>query len=131
VTRRLARLVAVEVLYAADVRAEKGADVFSSRVEENGTIPDYAEHLVRAVDERRAEIDAILVRIAPGWRPDRMSAVDRNVLRVGVLELLEGDTPPAVVIDEAVEVAKHFSGQEAGRFVNGVLSGVLRELPGA
>jgi N utilization substance protein B len=57
-----------------------------------------------------------------------MSAVDRNVLRIGVLELLERDTPPAVVMDEAVELAKRFSGEDAGRFVNGVLSGVFREL---
>jgi len=117
-SRHAARVAAVETLYAADVR-----EVAVSEVADE--LPDYAAHLVRCVDERRGEIDELLAAHAIGWRPDRMSPVDRNVLRVAVLELLEEDVPPAAVIDEAVEIAKNLSGEEAGRFVNGVLGGVL------
>lgn len=127
-SRRAGRLAAVEVLYAADVRREPIAQVFAERAEADPGVSEYAEHLARGVDERLAEIDEILGRAAPAWAVERMSVVDRNVLRVAVLELLQEAAPPAVVMDEAVELAKRFSGDEAGRFVNGVLTGVLRLL---
>jgi N utilization substance protein B len=120
-SRHAARVAAVEILYAADVRGAPAAQLAA----EDEALPDYAVHLVGTVSERRDEIDVLLTRHAVGWRPDRMSPVDRNVLRIAVLELLEGDVPPAAVIDEAVEIAKNLSGEEAGRFVNGVLGGVL------
>jgi N utilization substance protein B len=117
-SRHAARLAAVEALYAADVRgvpvSELGED-----------LPEYGAHLVGGVESRRDEIDDLLAAHATGWRPERMSPVDRNVLRIAVLELLEADVPPAAAIDEAVEIAKSLSGEEAGRFVNGVLGGVL------
>jgi N utilization substance protein B len=122
-SRRSARLAAVQTLYAADVR-DTDARALAS---ENDLIPDYGSHLVDQVTTRREEIDQLLLTHAIGWPPERMSPVDRNVLRVAVLELLEGDVPPAAVIDEAVEIAKELSGEEARRFVNGVLSGVLAE----
>jgi hypothetical protein len=77
---------------------------------------------------RRDELDRLVRTHADRWAPERMSTVDRSILQVGALELLEGDVPPAVVLDEAVDIAKHFSGDEAGRFVNGVLAAVLAEL---
>lgn len=120
-SRRSARLAAVEILYAADVRGADPVDIAS----ENGLIPDYGSYLIEHVSARREEIDRLLTAHAIGWPPERMSPVDRNVLRIAVLELLEGDVPPAAVIDEAVEIAKELSGDQAGRFVNGVLSGVL------
>jgi N utilization substance protein B len=120
-------VAAVEILYAADVRGVPAAQLAA----EDEDLPAYAAHLVEAVSERRDEIDALLTEHAVGWRPDRMSPVDRNVLRVAVLELLEGDVPPAAAIDEAVEIAKNLSGEEAGRFVNGVLGGVLQAIVGA
>lgn len=122
-SRRAARLCAVETLYAAELRGQSATDVLAERADRN----EYAEHLVRGVTERSSEIHTILERMSRDWPPQRMSAIDRNILRVGVLELIEGDTPPAVVIDEAVEIAKRFSGEDAGRFVNGVLAGVMRE----
>lgn len=120
-SRRAARLAAVEVLYAADVRGVGPGDLATERDD----VPEYGKHLVAGVSRTREEIDALLTAHAVAWRPARMSPVDRNVLRVAVFELIEGDVPPAAVIDEAVEIAKHLSGEEAGRFVNGVLSGVL------
>ena len=74
------------------------------------------------------EIDALLETAADNWRLSRMAVVDRTVLRLGAYELLAGAAPPAVVIDEAIELARTFSGEEAARFVNGVLDGVKRAL---
>lgn len=125
-SRRAARIAAVEVLYAADVREIDPEQVLSERGDAN----DYAERLVREAASRRDELDTIIGRHSVGWRLERMSPIDRNVLRIGVLELLGSDVPAAAVIDEAVEVAKRFSGAEAGRFVNGVLAAVLQELGG-
>jgi len=126
VTRHAQRLAAVELLYAADVRGVDGAVVLDERQSED-PVGEYTAKLVRAVDRSRSEIDALLAAKAIGWPPERMSPVDRNVLRIGVAELMGGGVPPAVVLDEAVELAKHFSGEEAGRFVNGVLAAVLHE----
>lgn len=121
-TRRAARRAAVDILYAADVRQVEALEVAA----EDEDVREYTQHLVEGVSARRAEIDALLTAHSTGWAPDRMSPVDRNILRVGVLELLECDVPPAAVIDEAVETAKHLSGEEACRFVNAVLDAVRR-----
>jgi N utilization substance protein B len=117
-------VAAVEVLYAADLRGVDADDVV---IERNETEP-YALELVRETIARLPQIDACIARHAVDWTIARMSPVDRNVLRIGVLELMVGDVPRAAAIDEAVELAKRFSGEEAGRFVNGVLSGVLQEV---
>jgi N utilization substance protein B len=114
-------------LYAADVRGTDAGGILAERSDESG-VPDYAAHLVGEVGRRRDELDLIFGSRAIRWPVARMSAVDRNILRVAVLELLEGDVPPAAAIDEAVELAKKMSGPEAGGFVNGVLGAVLDDL---
>jgi transcription antitermination factor NusB len=123
-SRRAARQAAVEILYAADVRGVDPGDVLDERRDAD----DYAALLVREATRRRDELDGFITRHAVDWRIDRMSSVDRNVIRVGVLELLLGEVPHAAVMDEAVEIAKRFSGAEAGKFVNGVLAAVLQEM---
>lgn len=123
-SRRAARVAAVEVLYGAGVR---GVDIDQMLGERDG-VDRYTVQLVRGVIDRRDELDTLISSHAIDWEPDRMSPVDLNVLRVGVLELLGREVPPAAVIDEAVEIAKHFSGDEAGRFVNGVLAAVLNDV---
>jgi N utilization substance protein B len=125
-SRHAARLAAVEVLYGADVRACDAVELLEDREDAD----PFCRRLVVAVAARRDELDELIGSHAVGWTTERMSVVDRNVLRVGTLELLEGDVPAAAVIDEAVEIAKHFSGAEAGRFVNGVLEAVRQELDG-
>lgn len=90
----------------------------------------YATALVLGVGKRGAEIDALLERRSSGWRLERMPAVDRQLLRLGVLELLEGEVPLAVVLDEAVELARAYSTADSGRFVNGVLAAIAAGLPG-
>lgn len=97
----------------------------------------YSEALARAVTEDRTAIDERIVRASTHWRIERMTRVDRNVLRIGTWELLhEEETPRAVILDEAVELAKKFGTEESGAFVNGVLAriaddcGRLAESPG-
>lgn len=83
----------------------------------------YAESLVRSVMEERADLDARIGKASANWRVERMTRVDRNVLRIGTWELLhEHETPRAVILDEAVELAKRFGTEDSGPFVNGVLA---------
>ncbi|HEX7023497.1 MAG TPA: transcription antitermination factor NusB, partial [Gemmatimonadales bacterium] len=84
--------------------------------------------LASGVIGRQAEIDAAFVRAAEHWRLDRLALVDRNILRLGVYELLSGSAPPKVVIDEALWLAHRFGGRESAGFVNGVLDSVARSL---
>ncbi|HEY3827417.1 MAG TPA: transcription antitermination factor NusB [Bryobacteraceae bacterium] len=92
---------------------------------------EFAERLLRGVTEEIPRIDELITRHAAHWRLDRMPVVDRNILRLAAYELLRTDTPPAVIIDEALELARKFSGEESVHFVNGVLDAVRRELPAA
>lgn len=89
----------------------------------------YADELVQGVWGSLQEIDEIIVRASKNWRLDRMTRVDRNVLRLGTWELLhEADVPRAVILDEAVELAKRFGTEESGAFVNGVLDKIANDL---
>jgi len=89
--------------------------------------PAFAAALLRGVIEHQAEIDSLIDRRARGWGLDRLSLVDRNILRIGLYELLYGDTPPEVAIDEAVELAKAYGTEQAPRFINGILDRVWKE----
>ena len=93
----------------------------------------YAQNLVAGTQEHLEEIDEIIRRQAEHWRLERMPAVDRNILRLAVFEFLyETDVPQLVILDEAIELAKEFGTEQSGRFVNGVLDGILKtqSLPG-
>lgn len=88
----------------------------------------YAQLLVRGTVEHREEIDRLIRGQADNWRLERMPAVDRNILRLAVYEMLyEHDIPKLVVVDEAIELAKKFGSEQSGRFVNGLLDGLLKE----
>ena len=121
-SRREARERALELLYEAYAKGGKVAAVLADLA----VSPDpYAEELVRGVDDRTDEVDALISRFAKGWTIDRMPVMDRTLLRMAVYELIgQPDVPVAVVISEAVELAKRYSTEESGRFVNGVLSAV-------
>lgn len=85
----------------------------------------FAERLVRGVHARIPDLDAVIAASAEHWRVDRMAVVDRNVLRVAVYEMLrDPDTPPPVIIDEAIEVGKRFGSEKSGAFINGILDGI-------
>ncbi len=93
--------------------------------------PQFVIDLVKGTLEHIAEIDAIIERAAPQWPIDQIAMVDRNVLRLGLYELMWGDreaVPPKVAINEAIELAKSFGGDSSGRFVNGVLGTVYKEM---
>lgn len=144
---RGARLAALRVLHEADVRGEDprvtlerhlAADTPVARLRATGGEPDpdlgdlrpdaFARSLVEGVGARRDELDERIGRHARGWKVRRMPVIDRNVLRMAVHELLAEPTPVAVVLDEAVRLVKDLSTDDSGRFVNGVLVAIVREL---
>jgi N utilization substance protein B len=129
--RSKARKRAVDVLYESDLRGVDPMTTLAERVAlADPPVNDYTVELVEGMQSHRDRIDAILGDYAEGWSLARMPDVDRAVLRLGVFELLwRDDVPDAVVIDEAVELAKTLSTDESPRFVNGVLSTVMRERP--
>ena len=89
----------------------------------------FAERIVRGAIADAVRIDALITSASENWRLERMATVDRNVIRVAIYEMLhETDTPAAVILDEAIEVAKKFGGEESGQFVNGVLDAVRTTL---
>jgi len=90
----------------------------------------FAEKLAAGVFTRCEQIDQCIARAAHHWSLERMAPVDRAILRVGAFELLFGDTPPRVAINEAVELAKRFGGADSGAFVNGILDRLMHEKPG-
>jgi N utilization substance protein B len=129
--RSKARKRAVDVLYEADLRS---ADVLTTLADRQALgdppLNEFTVELVRGVHEHLERVDEILTQYAEGWSVARMPDVDRAVLRLAVYELMyRDDVPHAVVIDEAVELAKTLSTDESPRFVNGVLARVLRDQP--
>ena len=137
-SKRLGRELAMEFLFACESKQElPGAaefDVFLESVKEEFALEenrntrrakDYAVRLYEAVACAQEKIDTLIAAHCRNWEFDRLSGVDRNIMRVAVAEMLEFDEVPAVVsIDEAVEIARDFSGAEAGNFINGVLNSI-------
>jgi len=131
--RRKAREVALQFLYQLDLQGESDpaehATEFWARhpLDEDGR--EFADGLVRGAMERQGAIDEYIGRCTENWELDRMAVVDRNILRLAVYELgWREETPPKVVINEAIEIAKKFGTRESGRFINGILDRVHREL---
>ncbi|MGA4543657.1 transcription antitermination factor NusB [Uniformispora flossi] len=127
--RSKTRRRALQILFEADQRGGDPVTVLADWVGRSRTDPDmppvaeYTMQLVEGVQGHRARIDDLIATYAVGWTMDRMPTVDRNVLRLGVYELLwEDDVPDAVAIDEAVELAKEFSTDDSPQFVNGLLA---------
>jgi N utilization substance protein B len=127
-SRRSGRAYALQLLYARDGdpsndvtgAAVSWADTFELEVDPQAQL--FARDLVAAASERATEVDELIVSASKNWRIDRMSRVDRNILRLGACELLAfRDVPVKVVINEAVELAKRFGTAESSAFVNGVL----------
>ena len=136
-SRHRSRHRAVQILYQCDVRGIAPEEavrnyyggLFSEEAEEKPGRDKFMEDLVDGTFERRPEIDAHIEQHSEHWRVERMPAVDRNILRLAVFELLNGKLPAPVVIDEALELARRFSGQESVAFMNGVLDAIRRKLP--
>ena len=130
--RHRAREMALQLLYALDLRRgqtpEQAFELFPG--DEDPEIMEYARVLTSGAWERRLDIDNLIREHVVGWRPERMVAVDRAALRMCIFESLFAKcTPVAVAISEAVELAKTFGTEESGKFVNGVLGRIVRNLP--
>jgi N utilization substance protein B len=128
--RRKARECALQLLFAQERGAmpPEAMDAFWDESAAPDPARDYAEQLVTLVAEHQEAIDAVIARAAENWTLDRMSRVDRNLLRLAVCELFYvPDVPLRVALDEAIEIAKRFGGDDSGRFVNGILDRVARE----
>jgi N utilization substance protein B len=120
-SRRASRRTAFFLLYQWDVTGQPLASLYEGEVDE------FALQTAEAVAARVDELDARITAAAEGWTADRLGAVERNVLRVAVHELEQGEVPLEVAIDEAVTLAKRYSTDEAGRLVNGILGRIARE----
>ena len=122
--RTRARKHALDILHAADALDRPVLEVLSSEPD----VREFTRELVLGVIEHRSELDDLIRRYADRWALERMPIVDRNLLRIGIFELLHReDIPPAASINEAVELAKLLSTEDSGRFVNGLLGRVARE----
>ncbi len=138
-TRHLARTIVLQSLYEWDFyKHESDLPVIIERnIKEYGPgidEPDFVWRIAKGVIEHLGEIDAIITRVAPEWPLEQIAIIDRNVLRIGLYELLYADrneVPPKVAINEAIEIAKNYGGQNSPKFVNGVLGTVFRETEAA
>lgn len=131
-SRREAREWAVQLLFQLDYNPGELGPVFKEFWEERRTTAKsraFVEELVRGVMDNRAAIDALLQKCARNWSLQRMAGVDRNVIRLSTYEMMyRGDIPPAVSINEAVEVVREMGDVSSSRFVNGILDRIRREI---
>jgi N utilization substance protein B len=132
-TRRKSRELALQMLYQADLGEQQADDVrktfWKGRGDVEREVQGFAEDIFRVAQDRSADIDKLIKAHAANWRIDRMAAVDRNVLRAAVAEMLGYPTTPrAIVINEAIEIARKFSAPESAQFINGVLDSIGKEL---
>lgn len=145
--RRAARQLALDVLYESEIRGNLPVEAMKMREDEGWVVPSddettlldtsvdpsaetiaYASELVRGVQEHHADIDRLITSYADRWAIERMPVVDRNLLRIALFELFWGvDVPVPVAINEAVELAKAFSTEDSGRFVNGLLGRIVEK----
>ncbi len=130
VNKRKIRELAMQILFLWDTQnrddPEMARQVLADATEDV-ELREKALEMATAAWQHRQTADRWVERVAPQWPPHRQPAVDRNVLRMAVWELTNMDTPPKVVIDEAIELAKHFSTEQSASFVNGVMDAILKE----
>lgn len=135
--RHLSRSIAMQTLYEWDFNSgkvpkieeilERNISEFAPGLEDD----KFARDLIKGVLENQKKIDEIIAKTAPEWPLEQVSLVDRNVLRLGIYELLFGkreEVPPKVAINEAIELAKSFGGETSGKFINGVLGTIYRAI---
>lgn len=135
-TRHLARSIILQSLYEWDFYNQKEdlTKILERNMSEFGPgidEPEFVWNLMNNIISHKKEIDEIITKAAPEWPIDQISVVDRNVLRIGLFELLFADrkeVPPKVAINEAIEIAKNYGGPNSGKFINGVLGTIYREI---
>ncbi|MAG44980.1 transcription antitermination factor NusB [bacterium] len=137
-SRHLSRSIALQVLYERDfnnISSDKELRKIIARDIKNFgpglKSPDFVNQIIDQVLKNKEKIDQIIQKTAPEWPIDQITIIDRNILRIGVYELIfanKNEVPPKVAINEAIELAKSFGGESSGKFVNGVLGSVYREI---
>lgn len=133
--RHLARTVAMQSLYEWDFRGQAASELLNI-VKRNflNLAPGLADqsfviNLAKGINENQAAIDQTIVTYAPEWPLEQITTIDRNVLRIGIFELtIDAAIPPKVAINEAIELAKSFGGASSGKFVNGVLGSIYKDM---
>lgn len=133
--RHLSRTIAMQTLYEWDFNGKqedietinkRNIEQFAPGLDDT----EFIKNLVKGVLEKISEIDEIITKTAPEWPLDQITVIDRNILRLGVFELIfSKEVPPKVAINEAVELGKTFGGESSGKFVNGVLGTLYKQLP--
>lgn len=127
-----ARARALQAIYAWDVRGEQDLERVSAQIFDDLLVtPDerrIAAPLLRTLRDERKSLDAQLAEVTTNWRLERLGAVERSVLRLAAAELQRGETPPRVVLREAIRLAERYGNRESARFVNGVLDALARKM---
>ena len=130
-TRRKSRELALQALYQEELAGRAGLldfMEFCAHFQVNKKAIPYAQKLLLGVHEKKEAINQLISRYAENWRLERMSVIDRNILRLAIFELhYQDDVPISVAINEAVEIAKRFSTDDSGPFINGILDGMARD----
>ncbi|KKS74677.1 transcription antitermination factor NusB [Candidatus Azambacteria bacterium RIFOXYD1_FULL_42_11] len=135
--RHLSRSIVLQTLYQWDFNGGKETNIeelLKHNIEEFGPgieEDQFVKELISGILENQKKIDEIIVKTAPEWPLEQINLIDRNVLRIGIYELLFGkreEVPPKVAINEAIELAKSFGGETSGKFVNGVLGTIYRAI---
>lgn len=135
-TRQLCRSIVLQSLYEWDFYKQKSdlAEILERNLQEFGPgvdEPDFARKLLGGIIKHKKDIDKIIEKAAPDWPLEQIAIIDRNALRIGLYELLYAErteVPPKVAINEAIEIAKNYGGPNSGKFINGVLGTIYREL---
>jgi len=132
-TRRKSRELALQALYQGEMAGLLDFGEFSTHFQVSKKAIPYAMKLFGGVQEKKEEINQLISRYAENWRLERMSVIDRNILRLAVFELhYQDDVPVSVAINEAVEIAKRYSTDDSGSFINGILDTMAKaEISGA
>ena len=130
-TRRRAREIVLQLLYEADVNGSRDAEsalkFIRSRMQGRKALTEFADALLQGTLQHQDELDQRLSRLSTRWTLQRMPVVDRNILRLGGYEILFGDTPGRVAVNESIVLAKRYGDTNSPRFVNGVLDRLMKE----
>ena len=129
--RRTARELALKFLYQTEFNSnspDSELNSFCDRANVSEEVQNFTQTLIKNILFHKKEVDELLQKISANWAPDRMAVIDKNILRLGICELLfDPTTPPKVVINEAVEIAKKFGTEESPDFINGILDKVFKD----
>ena len=129
--RRAARELALKFLYQTEFNSnspDSELNSFCDRANVSEEVQNFTQTLIKNILFHKKEVDELLQKISANWAPDRMAVIDKNILRLGICELLfDPTTPPKVVINEAVEIAKKFGTEESPDFINGILDKVFKD----